>query len=315
LYYFYSDDIKRTGKDKQLMKVYHNSFYGMGSRFNAVFPHDDDEVCERIFHSVKSEIIRIERKLSYFDPLSEVSRINREARKNPVRLDDELFNIINTCIEYSSLTGGAYDITMRPVIEAVLNGESSDKFQRTYINDIIIEPDKRTVCFNNDKVKIDFGGFGKGYALSSVKKILTASPLRHAFINFGESSVYVKGNHPGGQNWQIGIKGLADTGSAAYTFSLADASVSSSSNYYSDDTGQLHKKVSIINPFTLRPADDMTVTSVKSSSPVKAEILSTAFFVMKDEDIQKVVTASADIEAVKIRFINNEPVVKKFIRG
>jgi thiamine biosynthesis lipoprotein len=295
------------------MKVYHNSFYGMGSRFNAVFPYDDEEVCERIFNTIKAEVNRVERKLSYFDPLSEVSRINHEAAKKPVGLDDELFKIISTCIKYSFKTGGAYDITMRPVIEAVLNGEE-DIIKKTYINDIILDPDKRTIYFNSDKVKIDFGSYGKGYALESVKEKLSASPLKHAFISFGESSVYVKGRHPGGLDWKVGIKGLSDTSESVYTFGLKDASVSSSSNYYSDDTGQIHKKVNIINPFTLKPADELAVISVKSPSPAEAEIYSTAFFVMEDEKIKEIISGLADVEAVKICYVDNEPVIKKFIR-
>jgi len=296
------------------MKVYHNSFYGMGSRFNAVFPHDDEEVCERVFNSVKAEVMRVERKLSYFDPMSEVSRINREAAKKPIGVDDELFGIIKECMNYSMITGGAYDITMRPVIEAVLKGEDNKVIRQTHINNIIKDADKRTISFKNDNVKIDFGSYGKGYALDSIKKILSGSPLKHAFISFGESSVLVKGKHPNGLDWQVGIKGLSDTKSPAYTFDLSDASVSTSSNYYYDDAGQLNKKVNIINPFTLKPADDFVVVSVKSSSPVLAEILSTAFFVMTDDEIKKVVSGLSGVEVVKMNFTDSGPEVKKYIR-
>lgn len=74
------------------MKVYHNSFYAKGSRLNLVFPYDDDEICERLFNSIKIEVYRTVLKLSYFNQSSDISIINN--RKNDsLKVDLELFEI------------------------------------------------------------------------------------------------------------------------------------------------------------------------------------------------------------------------------
>jgi len=88
---------------------------------------------------------------------------------------------------------------------------------------------------------------------------------------------------------------------------LSNSSMSSSSNYYADDNGQLCKKINVINPFTKKPVEDFALASVKSDSPLQAEILSTAFLVMDDEKIKETLKQINNVEAVKIRYIENEP--------
>jgi FAD:protein FMN transferase len=291
------------------MGVYHNSFFAMGSRFNAVLPFYNHEICEQLFNLIQNEVLRIESKLSYFYPESEVYKINKTACKSFVKIDDELFNILETCLEYSGQTFGAFDITLRPIIESIeKNGGAATKDGRSFLNQIKLNNTDKSVYFESDKVKIDFGGFGKGYALEKIKSFLDDSPIENAFISFGESSIMTKGKHPKGDNWQVGIKNFFDAQDSIHTFNLSDSSISSSGNYYVDDSGQLHNKVNVINPVTGSPVEGLSVVSVKSGSPLEAEILSTAFLVMQDEQINTVLDGFKDIEVVKVNYIDNKPV-------
>jgi FAD:protein FMN transferase len=294
------------------MNVFHNSFYSMGTRFNAVFPNCDEDICARIFNLMKSECERIEFMLSYFNPASDVAKINESAGKSFVALNNELFDIISTCIKYSDLTSGAFDIALRPVIENLKN-DSSAESEETVIfgmNQIELDEEKKTIRFKNEKVKIDFGGFGKGYALEKIKILLDNSPVENAFISFGESSILVKGKRPDGNDWEVGVKDFYNSESSLHTFILSNSSISSSSNYYVDDNGQLCNKINVMNPFTKKPVEDLAVASVKSDSPLQAEILSTAFLVLDDEKINEVLKQIKKVEAVKIIYVENEPQIK-----
>lgn len=296
-----------------VMRVYHNSFFAMGSRFNAVFPFYNQEICEHIFNSIQSEVLRIESKLSYFYSGSEVYKINKSAYKSSVQLDEELFNILETCIDYSKITSGSFDITLRPIIESIKeNGSPSTPAGQSYLNQIELDKTNKSVRFANEKVKIDFGGFGKGYALEKVKLLLENSPIENAFVSFGESSILAKGKHPGGDYWQVGIKNLFDADDSLHVFNISNSSVSTSGNYYVDDTGQLCSKINVINPETGKIAGGLSVMSIKSDSPLEAEILSTAFLVMEDEKINTTMDRFKNIEAVKISYSENKPVKKLF---
>jgi thiamine biosynthesis lipoprotein ApbE len=66
--------------------------------------------------------------------------------------------------------------------------------------------------------------------------------------------------------------------------------------------------VNVINPVTGSPVEGLSVVSVKSGSPLEAEILSTAFLVMQNEQINTVLDRFKDIEVVKVNYIDNKPV-------
>jgi FAD:protein FMN transferase len=296
------------------MNVFHNSFYSMGTRFNVVFPGGSEEVCSRLFMLVKAECERIENMLSYFDPMSDVSKINEGAAKFLIGLSDELFSIIETCVKYSVVTFGAFDITLRPVIECLENdpSEQSEETVASDMDQIELDRENKTIHFKNEKVKIDFGGFGKGYALEKIKSLFDDSPIENAFISFGESSITVKGKRPDGNDWQVGIKDFLNGEKSLHTFSLSDSSISTSSNYYVNDASQLQSKINVINPFTKKPVEDLAVASVKSDSPLEAEILSTAFLIMNEEQIFETMKKLNNVVAVKIIYIDNQQNIKIF---
>jgi FAD:protein FMN transferase len=301
-----------------MSKVFHKSFFSMGTRFNAVLPAEDEEMCERLFKSIEREVIRVEKMLSYFDSSSDVAIINRDAHACPVKIDEELFSLLKSCLNYNDLTLGAFDITLRPVIERHKRGEQGDavinEAKKTLAEKIEMNVENRTVHFKDKETRIDFGGAGKGYALEKIKVMLNNSPMESAFISFGESSIWAKGNHPNGKDWGVGIKDFLNPDESIHTFFLSDCSLSSSSNYYWDESGQLCNKVNVINPFTQSVANEMSIVSVKSGSPVEAEVLSTALLVLNDDQIDVVLDKFTGIEVIKICYEEGNPIKKVFNR-
>lgn len=288
----------------------------MGSRFNIVLPLDKKENGKEIFHSVQKEVLRIDKKLSYFNEESTVYKINQNACKTCMELDNEMIDIIQICIDYSKLTYGAYDITLRPVIEKTVKSGNhvgaDDNEGKSYLDKIVFNKNKKTIFFESNKVKIDLGGFGKGYALEKIKPLLDSAPIENAFVSFGESSILVKGKHPGGKNWQVGIKDLTNKKEPLHTFHLFNNSISSSSNYYVNDSGQLCRKINVISPFTYKPVEEKKVTSVQSVSPLQAEILSTAFLVMNENLINRTLKKVNKVEAVVVSYHGNKSCKKTF---
>ncbi len=294
------------------MKVYHNSFYAMGSRFNVVFPKDDEDLCEKLYNSIYKEVVRIETMLSYFDPQSITSKVNMDACKHKVHINDEFCSIIETCFLYHDLTYGAFDITMRSVLENHESRNSVVDSKNSYFDDIDFDKIEKTIFFKNNNVKIDFGAFGKGYALEKIKILLDNAPLEYALLSFAESSIVVKGIHPRGNEWQIGIKDLYNSNNAACVVNLNDNSLSTSSNYFIDDSGVLQNKINVVNPFTGNMTEGISTISVVSKSPLVAEILSTAFLILDDEQIKSVLKKKGNIEAVKIDYYDGCPTKKIF---
>ena len=173
----------------------------------------------------------------------------------------------------------------------------------------------KSVKFTNDVIELDLGAFGKGFALEKVKQIIESSSARNAFISFGESSVLAMGEHPAGGSWKIGINNYKDPGSSIHEFEVSDGSVSTSSNFYLHDEGKLINHGHVINPQTGKIHEEFTAASVSASSPILAEMLSTACLLLPDEKIHDLLKKYEDIEVIKVDYEPDEPKVLLFNTG
>lgn len=291
-----------------MSNIYHKRFYAMGTRFHLILPHVDENTGFRIFQRINNEVNRIEKKLSRFVEVSDISRLNLAAKKHTAKVDDELFDILKACKHCREMTSGAFDPTLRPLSD----GNQNALRESFGMNHVLLDEERKTVRFTNEHIEIDLGGFGKGYALEKIKNILEHINTRSAFINFGESSIYAHGNHPAGGAWKIGINNYLEPGVSAYEFRVRNGSVSTSSNFFISDDGSLRKHNHIINPFTGSVDSGLIAVSVSARSPVLAEMLSTAFISLNDDKICDVISQYDDLEAIKTDYSSGEAVVTRF---
>lgn len=289
----------------------------MGTRCHLVLPGVENSRAERICNVIKQEVNRVETCLSRFIPYSEISVINQQAGMEPVVISDEIFDVLNTCLEYKELTAGAFDITLRPLLKYWKNRSSNDDPARhnELMNalgskQIVLNKKDQSVFLRNKKVEIDLGGFGKGYSLEKVQNLFRNFAVDNAFISFGESSILTLGSHPAGDHWKIGLNDYTNPGQSVYTFSLNEGSVSTSSNFYVDDHGKLQNHRHVISPYTGYPVEDLVTVSVRSASPVEAEVLSTAFLVMTDKMVEEIKNEIPDCDIVKVNYAMGRPEVQ-----
>ncbi len=292
----------------------------MGTRFNAILPGLEDEEGDRVFMLIKREVTRIEGKLSRFRPESDVSEMNRIAKSNDCRLDDELFDIMKACILCNDITGGAFDVTLRPMMDywknnrlgELPNSEWEDLRVTLGMKNIHMDESAKTIRFSSPKLEIDLGGFGKGYALEKIREILENVKVKCAFISFGESSILAMGDHPAGGAWKIGMNHYLNPGKPVHHFEIIGGSVSTSSNFFVDDDGSLKNHMHVIDPLTCMPVEQCISVSVMAESPVLAEMMSTAFLVMPDEKIYEVLDQYEGMEPIKINYESGEARINLF---
>ncbi len=303
-----------------MKNVYHNRFFAMGTRFHALLPGMDDDTAERVFYLMKDEVLRIEKKLSRFLPDSDISRLNKHAKEKPVIVDDEIFDILNACRFCWQLTDGAFDLTLRPLMDFWKNQPQSnaevDEFAQLKKNlglqHVNVDDEKKSVQFSNNQIEIDLGGFGKGYALEKIGELLSDSSVESAFISFGESSVLAAGNHPAGDSWKIGMNDYLNPGKSIHEFRVSGGSVSTSSNFFVADNGMLKNHRHVIDPKTGEPIEQLRSVSVCSESPLLAEMLSTAFLVLPEEKIEDIKEQYDNLEVISVDYESGEAIVKTF---
>lgn len=298
--------------------VYHNSFYAMGTRFTLVLPDMDEDQAAQIFMLVRDEVRRMEGKLSRFMDKSEVAIVNRLAVKEAVPLSDEVFGVLQQCQYFTQCTRGAFDITLRPLM-TYWNGRAAEQVEPEKLSEcmshigpeaIHLDKEHKTVRFSGPGVEIDLGGYGKGYALESVRVMLKRFGVRDAFVSFGESSVLTLGSHPAGDHWKVGINNYQKPGEALHTFALNEGSVSTSSNFYLDDSGTLINHRHVINPFSGYPVEECTAVSVSAPSAETAEALSTALLVGEESLADHIRAQTGPCEILKVVYTEQGPEIR-----
>lgn len=213
----------------------------MGNRFEITVVHYDECCANEKIEEAVTEIRRIEKLLTTFDENSQTNLINRNAGIAPVKVDREVFDIIQRSIRISSLTQGAFDITYGSVDKKLWNFDEqmtalpdaviAKKMVRliNYKN-IVLDTENCKVFLKKQGMRIGFGGIGKGYAAEMAKKVMIKNGVENGVVN-ASGDLAVWGVQPDGKPWTIGI---ADPNHADHIFSymaLSNMAVATSGNY------------------------------------------------------------------------------------
>jgi FAD:protein FMN transferase len=304
-----------------LKEVYSDNFPAMGTRFGMVLPGCAVRQGETVSQLIKDEIIRLENKISRFIPESSISILNRFAGKYPVTVDEELWNFLIECRDYNEITFGAFDLTLRAVGDYWNNRafntrgtgadeEAASLLDKTGFKNIEFNEEEHSVFFKSPEVEIDPGAVGKGMALRNIDLILNEKGIENAFISFGESSLLFRGSHPNGTEWKIGVPNNFNKNENCCTLQLTDCSVSTSGNTINNS---IPGRVNIINPFTGLPVIERKSILAVDKDPVLAEVFSTAFMVLNDEQIITLLKKYTAVKAVKIEYNKeNIPAVTEY---
>ncbi len=241
----------------------------MGNRFEISVVSDNEEFAISSIKEAIEEIRRIEKLFTTFDENSQTNLINRHAGLTPVRVDREVFDLIQRSKRISDITQGAFDITYGSIDKKLWNFDKSmtalpdaataKKLVRliNYRN-VLLDEKKCKVFLKERGMRIGFGGIGKGYAAERAKRLLQNAGVKSGIVN-AAGDLVAWGRQPNGKPWTIGV---ADPNAVRQQFSYLDITnmaVATSGNY---------EKFIMINgrkySHTIDPKTGMPVTGIKS---------------------------------------------------
>ncbi len=144
---------------------------------------DASGAVERAFRAVEE----VQHLMSYHDPDSEVSRINREAARREVTVSPHTFRVLQAAREFSQASGGLFDVTVAPTLAALGFLPRHAGFPRASgqgdWRHVELLPDERVRLTR--RVRIDLGGIAKGYAVDRAIDALEAHGVHAARVNAG----------------------------------------------------------------------------------------------------------------------------------
>ncbi len=202
-------------------------------------------------------------------PESEISRINSQPGK-AVPVSRECLDVIRQTLEFTRLTGGAFDITKRNVPVVI-----------SYVNSSVLV---------DEGTELDLGGVVKGYAVDRITQVLQAGAVKRAMVNFG-GNIFLIGCPPEKEYWTIGIKNPRQARQLIGALKLpGGTAVATSADY--------ERPGHIIDPRTGQKADKSLSVTVVAPEAMTADALSTGIFVLGPGKGMELVESLTDVEAV-----------------
>jgi FAD:protein FMN transferase len=268
---------------------YEGSRVSMACVYTVVVYGRDARELPRIVSAALDEVDRIDRLMSHYKADSPLSRLNREAARGPVEVEPELYDSIKECVRYSRESGGAFDVTVGPLVKAwgFFRGEGrmpsraelSAARGKVGYRHLIFNDAARTIQFSRPGVEIDLGGIAKGYAVDRVAALLKRHGIEAALVSAGGSTVYGLGAPPGSEAWEVKIQNPLDADKTALAVRLKDRalSVSGGAEKFFESGGVRYSH--IFDPRTGRPVQGVLGVAVLTDSGTAGDALDNVFYV------------------------------------
>ncbi len=241
----------------------------MGNRFELSVVADNEHWANERIDSAIAEISRIEQLLTTFKSDSQTNQINENAGISPVKVDREVFELIQRSLRISALTQGAFDITYGSIDKSLWNfdakmttlpdRETAGKMVELIdYQKVILNQEDCTVFLREKGMRIGFGGIGKGYAAEMAKRLMIQEGVESGIVN-ASGDLTTWGLQPDGKQWTIGI---ADPNHKNRPFSYLNIS-----NMAVATSGDYEKFVMIDGKrysHTINPKTGLPITGIKS---------------------------------------------------
>lgn len=188
----------------------------------------EEEACVRVgLTSAFAAVSEVHRLMSFHEPTSDVTRLNREAFSNPIRVHQWTWQVLARAQEFAVRSRGAFDITIAPLLSkwGYLPENYATDGAATF-RDVILE-EGRLVRFRRP-LSIDLGGIAKGFAVDRAVECLQKAGIRSGTVNAG-GDLRVFG--PGRQD--VHLRSAETPGKTAGVVGLRDRAIATSGIYFS----------------------------------------------------------------------------------
>jgi thiamine biosynthesis lipoprotein len=219
------------------MRLHRLPFRAMASPCELHVYSDDADKAERALAAAKAEVLRIEAKYSRYRDDSVVAAINASAGDSRgIEVDAETAALLDYAAAAHTQSGGMFDISSGvlrrawdfrsgrlPEAEDVARLLSLVGWQRVSWSSPLL-------CLPVAGMQLDFGGFGKEYAVDRAVAVLAAHEIAHGMVDLG-GDVRAVGPHPDGRPWRVGIAHPQRPAEAIACIDLHHGAVATSGDY------------------------------------------------------------------------------------
>jgi thiamine biosynthesis lipoprotein len=268
----------------------------MGTTWSVIYGAPAPESARALQDEIEKELRAINAALSTYIPDSEISRLNDRPGTVSVELSPRFAAVLDAALAVSAMTGGAYDVTVGPLVELWGFGVSSFAGQLP-AEDAIDEARGRVGTARLDwdaanrrlqrpaGMRIDLSSIAKGYAVDRISDLLAERGLENTLVEIG-GELRARGERPEGGPWRLAVES-PDPAERRFVdaLSVSDVAVATSGDYRNFFEVDGRRYSHLVDPRTGYPvAHDLVSVTVVDAQCMLADALATALIVLGLEE-------------------------------
>ncbi|HPD14618.1 MAG TPA: FAD:protein FMN transferase [Planctomycetota bacterium] len=257
-----------------------------------------------------ARVEEVEAATSHYREASDLSKLNRSAGGPPIAISRHLWTVLRRAREISEETGGAFDVTVGPLVElwkrtwkqGTLPTEADVAAARALVDYRLVRvaADEPRAQLLKQGMRLDLGAIGKGYAADQAIAALRERGIAIALVAVA-GDIRAIGAPPGRQWWLVGIRDPArPDGILPAPLGIRDRSVSTSGDYEQFGMVAGRRESHILDPRSAKPVEGVRSVTVVASDSITADAYATALSVLGPDAAIAFAEKRADIEALVI---------------
>jgi len=262
------------------------------------------------------QLHKVDTLMSDYKDDSEISRVNREAFARAVKVGAETYEVFEKSIELSRLSGGAFDVTVGPLVDLwrsagetnSVPGEAELAAAKSKVGyeKLLLDANEMSIRFGVEGMRVDFGGIAKGYAIDKAIEAMQKRGAIGGMVDLGGDIRCFGASPPGKNSWRIGVQDPRQTkawlgqGEPVLVLGLTNAAVATSGDYrrYVMVGGTRYSH--IIDSKAGNGSDKLASVTIISGNATNADGLATAVSVMGAEKGLSLIEEMPGAEAILI---------------
>ena len=269
----------------------------MGTRFSVKLVAPDERIDkDALQQQLVQRLARIEERMSTYVADSEIARFNSSSSTDWIAVSDELCSIVNSAIGISKFTGGAFDITVGPLVnlwgfgpdgvttEPPSDEEISRVRQRVGFKKLDANCSAPAIRKLQPDVYLDLSAYAKGYAVDQLAELLDQAAFKNYLVEIG-GELRVRGHNASIEKWAIAVeKPIGYERDIQTIVRLTDGAMATSGDYRNFFEHRGNRYSHTIDSQTGRPViHNVAAVTVISETAAFADAIATALLVLGNE--------------------------------
>jgi thiamine biosynthesis lipoprotein len=288
----------------------------MGTFAHVVAVAADSSTAKGCIEAAFAEIEKIDKLMSDYKSNSEISELNRDGFRRAVKVSKSTYEVLQRSIEFSKLSGGAFDVTVGPLVDLWHSAEDANSLptdaelqqarSRVGYDKLILDANEMSVRFAVEGMRVDLGGIAKGYAIDKAVEAMQKGGAVGGMVDIGGEIQCFGLPQAGRSKWRIGLQNPNeaedgfDAGTPLLVLNLTDTAVATSGNYRRFVTIGGKRYSHIVDPESGYSSESLASVTIICSSSTEADALATAVTVMGKEKGLALIKTIPGTEAVLI---------------